>query len=144
MSGYQIAEARPEGLALQLGMQDPLNTASPSKLFLPASHIVLCTGHQSMLASTRSILGDTVADAVGPIWGLDNEGEVRRVWRPSGVNGFWVAGGNFKTTRWGVQALGVLIKAIEVGICTWEDLGSFPLAAHQAEGSKLMTSRVEC
>jgi hypothetical protein len=76
-----------------------------------------------MPATTRSIFGDAVVDAVGPIWGLDKEGEVRKVWRPSGVKGFWIVGGNFKAARWGVEALGLLIKAIKVGICTWGDSG---------------------
>jgi hypothetical protein len=123
VSGYQITEALPEGLALQSQSHDPPTIPSSPKLFLPASHIVLCTGHQSMPATTRSIFGDAVVDAVGPIWGLDKEGEVRKVWRPSGVKGFWIVGGNFKAARWGVEALGLLIKAIKVGICTWGDSG---------------------
>lgn len=33
----------------------------------------------------RKLAGDKVADALGPIWGLNEEGEINNVWRWSGV-----------------------------------------------------------
>jgi putative flavoprotein involved in K+ transport len=123
ISGHHITQFVPEGLVLQSNTSDFCANFVPSSVFLAAAHVVLCTGHESLLSTTRAIFGETLADAVGPIWGLDNEGEVKRVWRPSGVRGFWVVGGNLKAARWGIGALGVLVKALEVGACTWDDLG---------------------
>jgi hypothetical protein len=121
LSGYHISKFTPEGVILQANSTTLGIDSCPIKL--AADQVVLCTGYESLHTTTRSIFGDTVADMVGPIWGLDEEGEMRRVWRPSGVRGFWVVGGNFKLARWGSEGLGLLIKALEVGICTWDDLG---------------------
>ncbi len=41
------------------------------------------------------MFGDKVADKIDPIWGFDEQGEIRGAWRRSGPEGFWVAAGGF-------------------------------------------------
>ena len=66
---------------------------------IDADLIVLATGFKNMRASARRIFGDAVADRCGDVWGLDDEGELRSIWRPSGHPGFWFAGGSLLHTR---------------------------------------------
>jgi len=54
---------------------------------------VLATGFKNMRESARALVGDLVADRLGLVWGLDEEGELRTMWRNSGHPGFWFMGG---------------------------------------------------
>lgn len=83
---------------------------------LEADEIVFATGYQNMRTEARSIFGDTVADRIGDIWGFDEEGELRSVWRPSGHPGFWYAAGNLWSIRYYSKLLALQIKAIEEGL----------------------------
>ncbi|KAF8309272.1 pyridine nucleotide-disulfide oxidoreductase family protein [Clavulina sp. PMI_390] len=84
--------------------------------FLEADIVVLATGYKSMRESTRKILGSTIADKTGPVWGYDHEGEIQGVWRRSGHPGFWYMGGNFVLSRIYSQYLALQIKAMVEGI----------------------------
>ncbi|MEU6040567.1 NAD(P)/FAD-dependent oxidoreductase [Actinomadura sp. NPDC047616] len=66
---------------------------------LDADLVVLATGYQSQQENVRRLMGDAVADAVGPIWGYDDEGEVRNMWRPTAQRGLWFSAGNFQMCR---------------------------------------------
>jgi hypothetical protein len=83
---------------------------------IPADEIVFATGFQNMRSVTRKIFGDEVADKVGDVWGLDEEGELRVIWRPSGHPGFWFMGGNLGFSRYFSRLLALQIKAAEVGL----------------------------
>jgi len=48
----------------------------------------------------HEICGDEVASKVGEIWGLDKEGQLQRVWRPSGHDGLWFAMGMCEFFVW--------------------------------------------
>ena len=61
---------------------------------LPADEIVLATGFQNMRNTARKIFGDALADRVQDVWGFDEEGEMRTMWRRSGHPGYWFAGGD--------------------------------------------------
>ncbi|KAK0744863.1 hypothetical protein B0T21DRAFT_407937 [Apiosordaria backusii] len=50
------------------------------------------------------------------VWGIDEEGELRSIWRRSGHPGYWLAGGNFALCRYYSRMLALQIKAIEEGI----------------------------
>jgi len=43
--------------------------------------IVLATGDLSMREGTRSLLGTDIADRVGEVWGFDESGDMRNMWR---------------------------------------------------------------
>jgi putative flavoprotein involved in K+ transport len=78
--------------------------------------LVVAAGYSNMSESVRSLMGDTVADRVGPIWGLDAEGEVRAMWRSTGQSGFWLMGGSLQQCRPYSKYLALQIKAREVGL----------------------------
>jgi cation diffusion facilitator CzcD-associated flavoprotein CzcO len=80
--------------------------------------IVIAAGYENMSESVRAVFGDSVANRVGPVWGLDNEGEVRAMWRPTGQPGFWLMGGSLQQCRPYSKYLAMQIKAIETGLAT--------------------------
>lgn len=88
---------------------------------LPADEIVLATGFQNMRSTARKIFGDAVADRVQDVWGFDEEGETRTMWRRSGHPGFWFAGGNLALCRFYSRLLALQIKGLEVGLVGYED-----------------------
>jgi hypothetical protein len=89
---------------------------------LLADEIIFATGYTSMLETTRKIMGADFASQLKEVWGLDEEGELRSVWRRSGHPGFWLAGGNLALCRYYSRMLALQIKAIEEGIMRYEDL----------------------
>ena len=66
-----------------------------------------------MRETARALLGDEVAERCGPVWGLDDEGELRTVFRRSGQEGLWFTGGNLQSSRYNSRLLALQIKAIE-------------------------------
>ncbi|KAH6984177.1 hypothetical protein BKA56DRAFT_613944 [Ilyonectria sp. MPI-CAGE-AT-0026] len=88
---------------------------------LEADEIVLATGYQNMRTQTRIIFGDEVADAVGDIWGFNEEGEMRMIWQRTGHPGFWFHGGNLVLCRYFSKFLALQIKGLEEGVYKYED-----------------------
>ncbi|KAH7324471.1 hypothetical protein B0I35DRAFT_475715 [Stachybotrys elegans] len=86
---------------------------------LEADEVVFATGYQSMKTMTRSIFGDKVADRIGEVWGLNEEGEFNTIWQKSGHPGFWFHGGNLALCRHYSRLLALQIKAIEEGLLQW-------------------------
>ena len=80
---------------------------------LAADVVVFATGYQNMRESARQLLGDEVADRCSPVWGLDDEGELRTIWRRSGHERFWFMGGNLQQARTYSKFLALQIKADE-------------------------------
>jgi cation diffusion facilitator CzcD-associated flavoprotein CzcO len=78
--------------------------------------IVLALGFRNMQDTVRKLLGDGVADAVGPVWGLRADGEVRGLYGPLGQPGLWIMGGSFVQCRLMSKVLAIQIKAREAGI----------------------------
>ncbi|MGY1773731.1 flavin-containing monooxygenase [Blastococcus sp. SYSU D00813] len=111
-SGIAVERFTPSGVVLTDGST------------LEADVVVLATGYHGMLATARRLFGDEVADRCGPVWGLDDEGELRGVWRRSGHPGLWFMGGNLQMARFYGQFLALQITAIEAGV-----IGSRPAAA---------------
>ncbi|CAG8923664.1 unnamed protein product [Penicillium salamii] len=105
--GQEISEVLPNGLRFADGSE------------LEADEIVFATGYQNMRTQARIIFGDKVADRVGDIWGLDEEGEFRTIWRRSGHPGFWFMGGNLALCRYYSRLLALQIKALEEGRTTY-------------------------
>ncbi len=70
----------------------------------------------AILDNARRVLGDAVADACGPVLGLDDEGELRSVWRRSGHDRFWIHGGNFMLVRNYSKYLALQIQADLAGV----------------------------
>lgn len=67
--GQEVAEVTSHGVRLADGTD------------LPADELVFATGYQNMRTSARAIFGDGLADQVKDVWGFDEEGELRTIWR---------------------------------------------------------------
>jgi len=78
--------------------------------------IVVAVGYDNMQETVRSILGDEVADKVGPIWGFDDEFELRNMWKPTAQPGLWLAGGSLQQNRPFSKYLALQIKARQLGL----------------------------
>ena len=78
--------------------------------------VVLATGYENMQESVRALLGDEVADQVGPAWGFDEGGELRNMWKRTAQEGFWLMGGSFAQCRIYSRYLALQIKAAEEGL----------------------------
>jgi putative flavoprotein involved in K+ transport len=78
--------------------------------------IVVATGYQNMSESVRALFGDGVAAQVGPVWGMDAEGEVRAMWRRTGQPGLWIMGGSLQQCRPYSKYLALQIKGCQEGL----------------------------
>lgn len=83
---------------------------------LEADDVIFATGYQSMNTSAEKIFGKEVAGKTKGVWGLDEEGEIRGLWRGSGHPGFWYMAGNLFLCRWYSRMLALQIKGIEEGL----------------------------
>jgi cation diffusion facilitator CzcD-associated flavoprotein CzcO len=78
---------------------------------MAADLVVLCTGYHPLAAGVRRFFGPEVADRVGPIWGLNDEGFLRNMWTRTPQPGLWVMGGSFTECRPYSRYLALLIRA---------------------------------
>lgn len=78
--------------------------------------VVVAAGFENMSTSVGALLGDEVAERVGPVWGLDESGEVRGMWRRTGQPGLWLCGGSLQQCRPFSKYLALQIKASEEGL----------------------------
>lgn len=81
-----------------------------------ADLVVYATGWPSMRDNIRPIVGDAVADGLTDVWGLDEQGEIRGTFRPSGHPRLWFMAGGFQQSRYGSKLLALQIKASELGL----------------------------
>lgn len=80
-----------------------------------ADLVVLATGYENQQEVVRRLLGDRVADKVGPVWGFDARYELRNIWKRTAQQGFWIMGGNLLECRLHSRFLALQIKADLVG-----------------------------
>lgn len=83
---------------------------------LDADMIILATGYSNMRERARDIFGDRFADGLGLVWDLDEQGEIRTLWRDSGHPAFWFMGGPLAMTRPYSKLLALQITASIAGI----------------------------
>jgi cation diffusion facilitator CzcD-associated flavoprotein CzcO len=82
----------------------------------PADLLVLATGYKNQQDTVRAYLGDAIADAIGPVWGFDEGGELRNMWRQTAQPGLWFNAGSLAQCRIFSRYLAIQIKALEVGL----------------------------
>ena len=99
-----IASFVPEGARLKNGTT------------VPADLLVLATGYENQQEVVRAALGDAIANRIGTVWGFDNGGELRNMWRPTPQPGLWFTAGSLAQCRIYSQYLALQIKAREVGL----------------------------
>lgn len=99
-----IARMRPEGVELTSGN------------VVEASLAVFATGFHTLEQSLIDYFGPEMAEKVGPVWGLDDEGELRNMWRPTRQPGLWFHAGSLYQCRIFSKYLALQIVAEELGI----------------------------
>jgi putative flavoprotein involved in K+ transport len=83
---------------------------------IAADLVVLATGYANMQDTLRRLLGDEIADTVGPIWGFDDNGDLRNVWKRTAQENLWIMAGSFAQCRTYSRYVALQIKAIEEGL----------------------------
>ncbi len=81
-----------------------------------ADIVVLATGYRPLQDSVRAMFGDDVADRVGPIWGIGEDGEACGIYAETGQEGFYVTGGGIPGARAYSRYTALLIKAALEGL----------------------------
>lgn len=78
--------------------------------------VIIAAGYENMQESVRAIMGEDVAEKVGPVWGMDERHELRAMWKQTGQEGFWIAGGSLRQNRSFSKYLALQIKGRELGL----------------------------
>ncbi|GKZ25237.1 hypothetical protein AbraIFM66951_003476 [Aspergillus brasiliensis] len=104
--GQEITEVLPHGLRFADGSE------------LDADEIILATGYQNMATQARLVFGEEGAK-VKDVWGFDETGEMR-MWRRTGHPGLWFMGGNLAVCRHFSRLLALQIKALEIGVTSYD------------------------
>jgi putative flavoprotein involved in K+ transport len=83
---------------------------------VPADLLVLATGYKNQQEAVRLYLGDEIADRIGSVWGFDEGGELRNMWRRTAQPGLWFTAGSLAQCRIFSRYLAIQIKALEEGL----------------------------
>ena len=83
---------------------------------VPADLIVLATGYLNQQEVVRRLLGDAIAGRIGPVWGFDQGGELRNMWKRTAQPGLWFTAGSLAQCRIYSKILAMQIKACEQGL----------------------------
>ncbi len=78
--------------------------------------LVLATGYFTQQELVRRLLGEAVAEKVGPVWGFSADGEMANMWRPTAQEGLWFMAGSLAQCRIYSRHLALQIKAQEAGL----------------------------
>lgn len=78
--------------------------------------IVLATGYKSLNDDVTRLFGEEIAQRIGPVWGLDEEGELRNIARRTPETGLWFLAGSFPDARINSHYLALQIQAEEAGV----------------------------
>lgn len=73
--------------------------------------VVFATGYEPQEVLVAELLGQETVDRLGPIWGPDEAGYPRNVWRPTAVTGLWFMLGNFQQCRFYSRLLALQIAS---------------------------------
>lgn len=82
----------------------------------PADLIVLGTGFVPQEVVVKRVLGETIAQKIGPVWGLGPDGEMNNMWKRTAQEGLWFVGGSFSNCRIFSRLVALQVKAIEEGL----------------------------
>ncbi|KAF8076714.1 FAD/NAD-P-binding domain-containing protein [Lyophyllum atratum] len=83
---------------------------------LRADVVIFATGYHFIHETSKETFGEETIGRTGPVWGLDEEGEIRGCYRPSGHPGLWYGAGDFANSRFSSKQLALTIKAVELGL----------------------------
>ncbi|MFM9942657.1 MAG: flavin-containing monooxygenase [Hyphomicrobiaceae bacterium] len=83
---------------------------------VPADLLVLATGYYPQQELVRRALGDQIADRVGPVWGIGDDGELANMFKRTPQAGLWFIAGSLAQCRIYSKYMAIQIKAIEEGL----------------------------
>ncbi|THG94114.1 hypothetical protein EW026_g7289 [Hermanssonia centrifuga] len=83
---------------------------------IEADVVLFATGFDDYRGPIRKILGEEVGKSLTPIWGLNDEGELRTAWREVGVPNVWYMMGNLAWSRFFSKHVALQIKAKQEGL----------------------------
>ncbi len=83
---------------------------------LDADIVVLASGYKPLQEAVRAMLGNEVADRVGPIWGIGDDGELCNMYARTAQEGFYISGGGIPGARAYSRYTALLIKAALEGL----------------------------
>jgi putative flavoprotein involved in K+ transport len=78
--------------------------------------IVLATGYKSLNDDVPRLFGAEIAQRIGPVWGLNDEGELRNIACRTPEEGLWFLAGSFPDARINSHYLALQIQAAEAGV----------------------------
>ena len=82
---------------------------------VPADLLVLATGYYPQQELIRRTLGSEIADRVGPVWGIGEDGELANMFKRTPQQGLWFIAGSLAQCRIYSKYLALQIKAMELG-----------------------------
>lgn len=73
---------------------------------LDADVFVFATGYGDPRNPMRDILGPELGKKLTPVWGIDEEGEIRSAWKELGIENCWAMMGKLSISRvWGMELI---------------------------------------
>ncbi|MFF0223283.1 flavin-containing monooxygenase [Streptomyces sp. NPDC004629] len=95
--------------------------------------VVMATGYSNQQEGIRRMLGDEIADKIGPVWGFDENYIMRNMWQRTAQENLWLMGGSLLDCRLYSRFLALLIKAELEGIAQTEV--GLPSTRYDADGT---------
>ncbi|EJT97538.1 dimethylaniline monooxygenase [Dacryopinax primogenitus] len=83
---------------------------------IPADLVVFATGYGNIKESMKSMFAPDLIENLKPVWGVDEEGEIKGVWGDSGHPKFWYMLGNLSLCRFYSKHIALQIKAMQMGV----------------------------
>lgn len=81
-----------------------------------ADLVVLATGYENQQETIRRLLGDQIAEKVGPIWGFGENQFMRNMWTRTGQENLWIMGGALNECRLYSRFLALQLRAALSGL----------------------------
>ena len=103
-----------------------------------AEILVAATGYKNQQDVVRAYLGDEIADRIGLVWGFDEGGEQRNMWRRTPQPGLWFTAGGLPHVRIYSKYLAMQIKASEEGLLGPLPSSAVPIAATDAAPNRAL------
>ncbi len=81
-----------------------------------ADLLITATGYHTQQEVVRELMGDDIADRVGPTWGIGSNGELRNMFVPTAQEGLWFIGGGLSQNRVYGRYVALQLKARQLGL----------------------------
>ncbi len=83
---------------------------------MPVDLLVLATGYYPQKELVHRALGEEIAERIGPVWGIGEDGELNNMFRRTPQEGLWFIAGGLAQCRINSKYMALQIKAMELGL----------------------------